>query len=233
MQKVLRDHQDPERALHSLRFFKTGPGQYGEGDKFLGITVPNQRAIAKKYYKRLTMGETVRLLQSPWHEERLTALHVLVLKYNKGELQTKNAIFDLYMDNTAYVNNWDLVDSSAHHIVGAWLQDNPYRMKVLQKLARSESMWERRIAVISTFYYIKQGIADEALVIATMLLNDSHDLIQKAVGWVLREIGKSVDQTLLVSFLDEHAATMPRTTLRYAIEHFSKESRQYYLSLKN
>lgn len=229
----LRAAANPEKAAFFPRFFKAGPGEYAEGDKFLGITVPNQRSIAKTYYKRLTIGETLRLLQSPWHEERLTALFILVLKYQKGEPATKNTIFDLYLDNTTYINNWDLVDSSADRIIGDWLQDNPYRMKVLEKLAHSQDLWERRIAMMATFDYIKKGRADEALIIASILLHDSHDLIQKAVGWMLREIGKRVDQALLIAFLDAYGATMPRTTLRYAIEHLSPKTRQHYLQLKN
>lgn len=229
----LRSFVLPEKALFYPKFFKTGPGEYAEGDKFLGVTVPNQRRLAKAYYKRLTMGETIRLLQSPWHEERSTALFILVLKYQKGEPQTKTHIFDVYMDNTQFVNNWDLVDSSADRIVGDWLQNSPYKMKVLMKLAASESLWERRIAMLSTFYYIKQGSPDEALVIAEKLLHDEHDLIQKAVGWMLREIGKRVDVSVLITFLDQHAATMPRTALRYAIEHLSPETKKHYMHLKS
>ncbi len=233
VQRVLREAIDPEKAVILPRFFKAGPGEYAEGDQFLGITVPAQRVIVKKYAHRLTMGEVTRLLQSRWHEERLTALLILVAKYNKGAPATKNTIFDLYLDNTAYINNWDLVDSSAEYIVGPYLNDSDYKMKVLEKLAYSKDLWERRIAMLSTFHYIKQGRADEALVIAGILLHDSHDLIQKAVGWMLREIGKRCDQALLLAFLDQHAHNMPRTTLRYAIEHLSPDTRAHYLQLKN
>lgn len=230
----LRTVANPERAAFAPHFFKAGSGEYAEGDQFLGVSVPNQRKLAKKYYKRLTIAETLRLLQSPWHEERLTALFILVLKYQKGEPQTRINIFDLYMDNTAYVNNWDLVDSSAGYIVGNWLQDSPYRIKVLTKLANSQNLWERRIAMIATFYFIKEkASADEALIVAEILLHDPHDLIQKAVGWMLREIGKRVDRALLLTFLDQHAHDMPRTTLRYALEHLSTPTRQYYMKLKN
>lgn len=224
---------DPEKALFLPRFFKTGAGEYAEGDAFLGVVVPKQRAIAKKYYQQISLKYTERLLHSRWHEERLTALFILVLKYPKVLPVTRSQIFDLYMDNTTHINNWDLVDSSAEFIVGAWLQDNPYKMKVLMKLARSESLWERRIAMLATFHYIKQGCADEALQVIEPLLHDTHDLIQKAVGWMLREIGKRVDRCLLVTFLDARAATMPRTTLRYAIEHFDVASRRHYLDLKH
>lgn len=233
LQEELRTFINPEKASFFPRFFKTGPGEYAEGDKFLGVTVPHQRALAKKYHKRLTMAESLRLLKSEWHEERLIALFVFVLKFQKGEPQTKTNIFDLYIENTQYINNWDLVDASADKIVGAWLYDSPYKMQVLSKLAESESLWERRITMIATFYYIKQGRADEAVDIATALLHDQHDLIQKAVGWMLREVGKRCDQQLLTLFLDEHAATMPRTTLRYAIEHLPAASKAHYMQMKN
>lgn len=222
------------KKRHFFRaFFKAGTGEYAEGDQFLGVTVPNQRKLAKKYYLVLSLNELTLLLKSPLHEERLSALFMMVLKYQKGSQSTKNDVFDLYMENTKYVNNWDLVDSSAGYIVGQWLKDNPYKMKVLKKLAKSDLLWERRIAMIATLQYIVNGKADEALVIARILLNDKHDLIQKAVGWMLREVGKRVDKQLLKQFLDEHASTMPRTTLRYAIEHFDPKTRRYYLDLKN
>lgn len=232
VQAALRAAANPEKAAFFPRFFKAGPGEYAEGDQFIGVTVPAQRIIAKRYYTVLTLPETLRLLQSPWHEERLTALLILVLKYQKGNQTLKNDIFDAYLENTKFINNWDLVDSSADRIVGNWLDSSSYRLAVLEKLAKSSSLWERRIAMLATYDYIKKGRADEALVIATMLLHDSHDLIQKAVGWMLREIGKRVDRSLLTTFLDKHAAIMPRTTLRYAIEHFSPEVRKHYLSLK-
>lgn len=212
------------------RFFKAGPGEYAEGDKFLGVTVPQQRAIAKEF-KDLSLAEATDLLTSEWHEERLTALFILVGQYKRGDEANKKAIYDLYLAHTKWVNNWDLVDSSSEFIVGPYLENRPEKLDVLEKLALSELLWERRIAMLATFDYIKKGRADEALIIAEQLLYDKHDLIQKAVGWMLREIGKRVDHSLLSAFLDEHAATMPRTTLRYAIEHFDPERRQHYLSL--
>lgn len=227
----LRAAADPEKAAFFPRFFKAGPGGYAEGDQFLGVTVPRQRAIAKKF-KHLWLGDIEKLITSPWHEERLTGLFLLVNAYQKGTDKDKQEIYNFYITHTKQVNNWDLVDSSAEHIVGAHLQDSPYKMKVLEKLAQSHNLWERRIAMVSTYHYIKQGRADEALVIAGILLHDTHDLIQKAVGWMLREIGKRVDAELLKTFLDKHAATMPRTTLRYAIEHFSASTRQDYLARK-
>lgn len=232
LQAEIRAEADPAKAMFFPKFFKSGPGEYAEGDKFLGVTVPKQRAVAKKYYSDITLNETHILLKSPWHEERLTALFILVLKFQKGSEATKNEIFDLYVENTDYINNWDLVDSSADKIVGAWLNDNPYKMKVLNKLAVSGDLWERRIAMIATFNYIKQGRGEEALEIAEVLVDDSHDLINKAVGWMLREVGKKVGSELLLDFLDRHAASMPRTALRYAIEHLDSKTRQHYLGLK-
>lgn len=233
VQADIRAEVDPAKAMFFPKFFKAGPGEYAEGDKFLGVTVPKQRAIAKRYYKNITLKELGVLIKSPWHEDRLTTLFMLVLQFQKGSPVTKNEIFDLYVENTKYVNNWDLVDSSADKIVGPWLETSSYKMKVLNKLAMSRSLWERRIAMIATYHYIRQGKADEAIEIAQVLVNDDHDLIQKAVGWMLREIGKRVDRDILVSFLEKHAATMPRTTLRYAIEHMNEPSRRYYLDLKH
>lgn len=231
VQAEIRAGVDPAKAAFFPKFFKSGPGEYAEGDKFLGVTVPKQRAAAKKYYKNITLNELSVLLKSPWHEDRLTALFMLVLQFQKGSEVTRNEIFDLYVENTKYVNNWDLVDSSADKIVGAWLDGNPYKMKVLVSLANSKNLWERRISMIATFYYIQLGRADETIEIAEILVNDSHDLIQKAVGWMLRETGKRVDRDILLSFLDKHAATMPRTALRYAIEHLDDQMRKHYMGL--
>ena len=222
----------PEKAKSSTWFFKSGPGQYGEGDIFLGVSVPEQRKIAREFYKNLSLDGMLTLLKSEWHEERLTAVFMLVLTYQKGDAGKKDQVANLYLANTRYINNWDLVDSSAGYIVGPWLEQSRYKMKVLTKLARSDLLWDRRIAMIATSYYIQQGRADEALIISKILLHDNHDLIQKAVGWMLREIGKRVDRQLLLDFLDLHAATMPRTSLRYAIEHLSREARQQYMKMK-
>ncbi len=224
----LRAAADPEKAAFFPRFFKAGPGQYAEGDKFIGVTVPEQRKLAKKY-RDLWLGDIEKLIQSPWHEERLTGLFILVDNYKRGNVNSRQEIYNFYITHTQNINNWDLVDSSAEHIVGPHLRDSPYKMKVLTKLAQSANLWERRIAMLATFHYIKQGRADEALIIAEDLLHDTHDLIQKAVGWMLREVGKRVDQHLLLTFLDQHCRDMPRTTLRYAIEHLSPETRQKYL----
>lgn len=229
VQDALRAVATPERAKSGQWFFKTGPGQYGEGDKFLGVTVPQQRKIAKNFYKTMSLEAFEQMLKSPWHEERLTALFMLVLTYQKGDDFKKSQVANLYLANTKRVNNWDLVDSTAPYILGPWLETSPYKMKTLTKLAKSENLWERRIAMISTSYYIGKGRSGEALQIIEILKNDKHDLIQKAVGWMLREIGKRVDQIVLTNFLDNNAATLPRTALRYAIEHFNKDVQAQYM----
>lgn len=228
---ALRDVATPERAVANAWFFKTGPGQYGEGDKFLGVTVPEQRKIAKQF-KELPLKQVEKLTMSPWHEERMTGLFILVGQYSRADKANKKLIYEFYITHTKWINNWDLVDSSAEYIVGPWLDTRPEKMMVLTTLAGSSLLWDRRIAIIATFEYIRQGRADEALVIAEELLDDPHDLIQKAVGWMLREVGKRVDRAFLEVFLDKHAATMPRTTLRYAIEHFNAKQREHYLKLR-
>lgn len=224
----LRAAANPEKAAFFPRFFKAGPGQYAEGDQFLGVTVPEQRKLARKY-RDLWLGDIEKLITSPWHEERLTGLLILVDAYQRGGEKVRQDIYNFYITHTKQVNNWDLVDSSAEHIVGPQLKDSPYKMKVLTTLAHSDNLWERRIAMLSTFHYIKQGSPGEALEIAEILLQDKHDLIQKAVGWMLREIGKRCDHQLLIDWLGPRYKTMPRTSLRYAIEHFNNETRQKYL----
>lgn len=217
---------NPEIAAHSQRFFKTGPGQYGEGDKFLGIRVPVVRQVAKKG-KNLSLPQITQLLHSKWHEERLLAVIILANQFSRGKSEQKKAIYDLYLENSQWVNNWDLVDSSAHLIVGPWLQDQP--RKVLRKLARSSSLWERRIAMMATYHFIKQEDFADTLDLALILLNDDHDLIHKITGWMLREVGKR-DQSVEEEFLQEHYKQMPRTMLRYAIEKFDEDLRQRYLT---
>ncbi len=228
----LRAVATPGRAKANAWFFKTGEGQYGHGDKFLGITVPEQRKIARNYYKELSLDAIEQLLLSPWHEERLTALFMLVLLYQKGDSKVRQSVASLYLQHTKDINNWDLVDSSAAYILGPHLEKNPYKMKILRKFAVSHDLWERRIAVLTTFYYIRQGRADEALEIIELLKNDKHDLIQKAVGWMLREIGKNVGEETLTSFLDTNAHVLPRTCLRYAIERLDPSVRQKYMTQK-
>ncbi len=226
LRRELRTLVTPERAKAANWFFKTGEGQYGAGDQFIGVKVPDQRALAKKY-KDLPLADTEALLTSPIHEERLVSLFILVGQYQKGDEATRQNIYDFYMAHTKNVNNWDLVDSSAAFIVGPWLEHRD--RSVLAKLATSPNIWERRIAMLSTFYYIRGGDSAEAFKIAELLLHDKEDLIHKAVGWMLREVGKRCGRDVLVSFLKLHYKTMPRTTLRYAIEHFDTDSRQRYL----
>lgn len=215
---------DPVRANHSLRFFKTGVGEYGEGDRFLGLTNPQIRDTVRRYWRDTTLADVVELLHSPFHEVRLTGLLILVAKYQYGLDQDK--IYELYLTNTRYVNNWDLVDLTAHKIVGHYLLTRP--RDILYQLARSDILWERRISIISTFTFIKQHDYTDAIKLATLLLHDSQDLIHKAVGWVLREVGKA-DLSTLIKFLDAHASSMPRTMLRYSIEKLDPKTRQGYL----
>jgi 3-methyladenine DNA glycosylase AlkD len=228
---ALRQVATAERAKSNAWLFKTGEGQYGHGDKFLGVTVPEQRKIARAHYKDLSMDAVEQLLLSPWHEERLTGLLIMVLQYEKGDERQKTDIANLYLRHTKDVNNWDLVDSSAAYILGPYLQTSQYKMKLLKKLAVSENLWERRIAMLTTFYYIRQGQTKEAFMIIKLLQSDSHDLIQKAVGWMLREIGKNAGEQVLTAFLDTEAGKLPRTTLRYAIERLSPEKRAHYMTL--
>jgi 3-methyladenine DNA glycosylase AlkD len=224
----LRNHSSPDKARASAWFFKTGRGQYGEGDVFIGVTVPTQRTIARKYYKNISLIDIKSLLASPVHEHRLTALIMLVYRFEKEKQQSgRKVIFDFYVKNRKYVNNWDLVDTSAHHIVGAYLSGRD--TSLLTRLARSPIIWDRRIAMIATFYEIGRGESKEAFRIAKILLHDPHDLIQKAVGWTLREIGKRCDEKELIDFLNTHYRSMPRTALRYAIERLTPSKKSYYM----
>lgn len=217
----------PARAAVSRTFFKTGPGQYAEGDKFLGLTVPNIRLVAREY-QALELRDAARLLTSEWHEERLLALLILVRQYQRGDDATREAIHTLYLKNMRYINNWDLVDLSAEHIVGPHLKGK--ERALLVKLAKSKGLWERRVAMLSTFHYIKAGEFRDPLRIAALLIGDEHDLIHKAVGWMLRELGKR-DQRVEEAFLQKYAHGMSRTTLRYAIERFPEPLRKQYLAM--
>jgi 3-methyladenine DNA glycosylase AlkD len=228
-QKQFRLFGRPEKADILQRFFKTGPGQYGEGDRFLGIMVPQTRKMVR-VSDFLTEKEVLTFLASPFHEERVLAVLILVRRFERGDEQMKKRIYDVYLRNVKYVNNWDLVDLSAPRIVGAYLEADPQRLNVMKKFATSHHLWTRRIAMLSTFYGIYLGRADEALAICEMLLSDSHDLMHKACGWMLREVGKRCSEKTLRIFLDTHYAQMPRTTLRYAIERFPKEMRDAYLA---
>lgn len=228
IRKKLKSLENKERAQILQRFFKTGPGEYGEGDIFLGIRVPDLRSIVREF-PSVTIAETLELLSSPKHEERLLALLMLVRLYAKGDRARKKEIFETYLENTRFINNWDLVDSSASQIVGNYLSDKS--RKPLYVLARSKDLWERRISMIATFYFIKRGEFSDTFEIAKILLSDSEDLIHKAVGWMLREVGKHsfADEE---SFLKQHYKLMPRTMLRYAIEKFPESERQRYLKGK-
>ncbi|MGN7614675.1 DNA alkylation repair protein [Magnetococcales bacterium HHB-1] len=222
---------NPERADHSQRFFKTGPGEYGEGDLFIGVRVPEQRRIARRF-RELPLSEIKILLSSPIHEHRLTALLILVDHYSRCQRnQQKGIIVDFYLANQKQVNNWDLVDLSSPKILGDYLLHQPDERKMLFTMAQSPNLWERRIAVLATAPLLRKGEFEELLSLSEMLLDDSHDLIQKAVGWMLREAGK-VDIGFLKSFLEKHAALMPRTMLRYSIERLTAEQRKDYMGRK-
>ena len=212
-------------AEHSQRFFKTGKGEYGEGDIFLGIRVPLLRKLVKKY-RGISITEVRKLLHSKFHEERLLAVLMLVQLFKSGDKSVEKQVYDLYLENTEFINNWDLVDISASHIVGAHLHEKD--KAPLYNLVQSKNLWERRISIISTFYFIRQNEFDDTLKIAKILLNDKEDLIHKAVGWMLREVGKR-EIEFEEEFLQEHYKIMPRTMLRYAIEKFPETSRKMYL----
>lgn len=216
---------NPTKAVFFPSFFKTGPGQYGEGDVFIGVTVPEQRVVAKKY-ESLSLGDVEKLLESPIHEHRITALLILVLKYQK----TRDAkIVDFYLAHTKQVNNWDLVDSSADKILGHSLLD--VKHDILYTLVKSSVLWERRIAIVATWAFIRKNEFEDTFRLSEMLLSDKHDLMHKAVGWMLREVGKR-DEKALCDFLDIHCTQMPRTALRYAIERFEEKKRKGYLTRK-
>jgi len=240
IKKDMKKLSDPERAKQCQRFFKTGKGQYGEGDIFIGLTNPQIRGIVKQYWE-LSLTDTQKLIKSKIHEQRLVAILILVTKFQKigknkkisKEEKTKQQkqIVNIYLKNTKYVNNWDLIDLSAPKILGAYLfsltKNVDREKKILYKLAKSKSLWEKRIAMLSTFEFIRNGHFDDAINIAEILVNDKHDLIHKAVGWMLREIGKR-DQAVEEKFLKRHYKTMPRTMLRYAIERFDEKKRKFY-----
>ncbi len=226
LKKDLRDQADPDKAKILQRFFKTGPGEYGEGDRFIGVTVPKVRALVIKHTS-LSIKDAMVLLRSPVHEERLTALLMLVSKFEKGDKYRRRKIYRAYLRNTKYINSWDLVDLTAERIVGAFLKDRD--KSVLYKLARSGNLWERRIAIMATFSYIKDGKSEHTLAIVEILIDDKHDLIHKAAGWMLREVGKRIDVKTEERFLEKHHKDMPRTMLRYAIERFPQNKRQVYL----
>ena len=225
IRKGMRALGDPAIAQHSAGFFKTGPGEYGEGDRFHGIRVPVTRRLARRH--RFASERTVMsLLRSAFHEERLLAVLLLVDRYARGDAAEKQRVFDLYVGNRRHVNNWDIVDSSAHSIVGPHL--DPGDTALLDELAESEALWDRRIAMIATLHFIRGGEFEPTLRLAEKLLDDREDLIHKATGWMLREVGKR-DASTLRRFLAAHCIDMPRTMLRYAIEKLPAEERQEWL----
>ena len=227
IQPDLQKLANKQRAVLVARYFKTGKGESGEGDVFIGLTVPQMRTVAKKYWD-LALGEVEKLLHNKIHEYRLTALLILTEQFRKADAQKQKKIISLYLRNTRYINNWDLVDLSAPNTLGIYLLDKPKERKMLYRFARSKNIWERRISVLATFAFIKNGDFADSFAIAEMLLQDPHDLIHKAVGWMLREIGKR-DQAAEETFLKKYYKEMPRTMLRYAIERFPPAKRAVYL----
>ncbi len=226
LKREARDLADPAVAAQSRTYFKTGPGQYGEGDAFLGLRVPALRSLVKKY-ESLDYTDAVDLLKSPWHEERLLGVLLLVKAYERGDARQKERIHRAYLKNAKRINNWDLVDSSAPQIVGAHL--TPESVGLLVDLAKSRNLWERRIAMIATQHFIRHGEFRPTLTIAELLMDDQEDLIHKAAGWMLREVGNR-DRAVLDSFLSRRYARMPRTMLRYAIERYPEKLRKAYLA---
>jgi len=227
VKNALRGYASAERALVSKRYFKTGKGEYGEGDVFIGVTVPHQRIVAQRY-RSLALAELKKLLKDKVHECRLTALLILVERFSKGTPQERAIIVKLCLSHTRYINNWDLVDSSARDIIGAYCSGKSRR--ILYRLARSKALWERRIAIVATHYFIGMGELKDTFAIAELLLSDTEDLMHKATGWMLREAGKK-DRGALIRFLKAHVSRMPRTMLRYAIEHFSRAERNMWMRL--
>jgi len=229
LRSALKKHANPQRALAAKRYFKTGKGEYGEGDVFLGLAVPDQRRIAKEY-KNLPLSDIQKLLKSKIHEERFVSLVLLVARYQSNDESAKKDVFERYLSMSKWINNWDLVDTSAPQIVGdyCWRQND---RQTLKKLIKSSDLWERRIGVLASFTFIRQGDVKLTLEIAEKLLKDPHDLIHKSVGWMLREAEPRSPQEVR-KFLDQHAARMPRTMLRYAIEKFPKSKRDKYLQAK-
>ena len=228
IQHELKKTARADKAKILARFFKTGPGEYAEGDRFIGVMVQDKRKIVKAYADKVSLKDVEELLRSAINEERLAALLLMVALYKKSDEQMRENIFKLYIRNTKYINNWDLVDLTAPQIVGGFLNDK--KKKLLDKLARSKNLWERRIAVLATFYFIYHGSSKETFRIAEILLRDPHDLIHKAVGWMLREVGKRCSEKELEGFLKKYYRDMPRTMLRYAIERLPEKKRIRYLT---
>ena len=221
----IKSFSTPEGAKRRASFFKTGRGEYAERDLFLGVDSPSLRKIAKKYFKAVSYADLQKMLESPYHEIRVGAVFILVLMFQHGSEEERKKIFDFYMENIRYINNWDLVDVSAPYIVGPVAFENE---SVLFSLAESGRLWEERVSVVATLYFIKQNRFDVTLSLGEYFLTHRHDLMHKAVGWMLREVGKR-DEKVLCDFLDKHINQMPRTMLRYAIERFPEDKRRRYL----
>lgn len=230
-------HENPEQRKVLMGFFKTGKGQYGEGDEFLGLKVPETRTFVREY-RDLPLSEVQKLLENKWHEVRLCGFLILVEQYNnrKATAQDKEAILNLFLSNSKRANNWDLVDLSCYKILGKWLVESnaskEEKQILMDKLANSDNLWEQRISIVSTMATLKAGDASYTLRYASHHLNHKHDLMHKAVGWLLREMGKQYGMDGLRAFLTEHASTMPRTALRYAIEKMEKDEREYWMKKK-
>ncbi|EAZ82270.1 DNA alkylation repair protein [Algoriphagus machipongonensis] len=224
---ALADKAIPEKAAFFPRFFKSGPGEYGEGDKFLGVKVPEQRKIAKSVFKEISLKEISTLMKDPYHEVRLTGVLILVYKYQKiKNEEDQKAIVDFYLDHLPWVNNWDLVDSSCHHILGHYYLNRD--KSLFYELAEKDHLWSQRVAMVTSYYWIKRGKYEDALILAEKFISHPHDLMHKAVGWMLREIGNQ-DYEVEYEFLKKHYRQMPRTALRYAIEKFDEEVRHDFL----
>jgi len=230
IKSVLHDLANPAKAKIYLRFFKTGEGEYGEGDTFLGITVPEQRLIAKEYYQKTTLKDLSNLLSFDIHEYRLTALLMLVLKYEKSKSKESKEIVDFYLAQTARINNWDLVDTSCYKILGHYCYHEGEEATLFQ-LSESQNLWENRIAIVSTLYFIRKKTLSIVPEIVLKNINHPHDLMHKANGWMLREMGKK-DEEKLILFLDDNATRLPRTSLRYALEKLDPALKNYYMNLK-
>lgn len=230
IEQELQAQADEKKAKHLSQFFKTGKGQYAEGDIFLGINVPIIKSIVKKYYKDMSSEDIAFMLHSPWHDYRFAALQSMVLQYEKVDEDRQKELVELYLNNLEGINNWDLVDCSAHKIIGTWAYKTQDISQII-KLSDSHNLWQERIAVVASWHFIKQGQYDLTLNLAKKFISHKHDLIHKAVGWMLREVSKQ-DKKVACDFLDIYAAKLPRTSLRYAIERFSKEEREKYMQKK-
>ncbi len=230
LQFELQNLADEKKAKHLSQFFKTGKGQYAEGDVFLGINVPVIKSVVKKYYADLSLKDMASLLHSSWHDYRFAALQSMVMQYEKADKKKQKSIVDAYLANIKGINNWDLVDCSAHKIIGSWSYQEQ-DLTLIEKLSDSKNLWQERIAVVSSWYFIKKGQYSLTLKLAIKFMHHPHDLMHKAIGWMLREVGKQ-DKKVLTDFLDAYAPQLPRTTLRYAIERFAKEEREFYMQKK-